>query len=184
MSDFNIQVKVRNARLLRAIRSKAESPAEFSRLSGVNQTALSAFLTMRHSPMTKSGEWSAPAVKICEFLGCLPEEIWPKHMERFLLKKAETEIELSAAEIEAITAGAADRIQQRELLGRWVAKSGLVERDIQVLSLRVEGATYEECAKEIGTSKERVRQREMRALRRLREMARRDGVRTYLETIE
>jgi DNA-binding CsgD family transcriptional regulator/lambda repressor-like predicted transcriptional regulator len=183
VSDFNIQVKVRNARLLRAIRAHSGTAAEFSRASGVNQTAISALLSMRLSPLTKAGEWTTTVHDICTHLGCMPEEIWPKHMERVLLKRAETEIELSSAEVEAITEGAADRQQQREMLARWIGKSGLVDRDVEVLALRIEGATLEECAQEVGTTRERIRQREMRALRRLREMARRDGIRTFTDVV-
>jgi lambda repressor-like predicted transcriptional regulator len=182
VSDFNIQVKVRNARLLRAIRAKAETAAEFSRLAGIEQNALSGLLTMRLSPMRKSGEWTTAAMRICEFVGCMPEEIWPKHMERFLLKKAETEIELSAAEVEAIAEGSENQIQQRAMLERWIAKSGIAQRDIVLLQMRTDGATYEDCAKEFSVSRERVRQREVRAMRKIRTVANRDGIKTFLDT--
>ena len=183
MSDFNIQIKVRNARLLRAIRSKAGTAAEFARMSGISQQSLSALLTMRLSPIRQDGEWTSTVLRICEWLGVMPEQIWPAHMEKVLLKRAETEIELSAAQVEAITNGADNAVEQRELLARWISKANLVPRDVEVLMLRNDGLTMEEVAQIVGTTRERIRQRELRAQRRIRAAAQRDGYRTFTEVV-
>jgi transcriptional regulator with XRE-family HTH domain len=183
MSDFNIQIKVRNARLLRAIRAKAGTAAEFARLSGVSQTALSALLTMRLSPLKANGEWSATVQRICEWLGAMPEDIWPAHMERVLLKRAETEIELTSEQVLSITDGADNSLEQRELLARWVSKANIVPRDLEVLMMRNNGLTLEEVAQAVGTTRERIRQREMRAQRRIRDAARRDGYTSIAEVL-
>jgi transcriptional regulator with XRE-family HTH domain len=183
MSDFNVQIKIRNARLLRAIRAKSGTTAEFSRLSGVHKQALSGLLTMRISPIRANGSWSQTALRVCGWLGVMPEEIWPAHMERVLLKRAETEIELSSEQVMAITAGADNAAEQRELLARWVSKANLTDRHLQVLMMRNDGLTYQEVAKEVGLSAERVRQVEWQAQNKVRRAAMFDGYKSLTQVL-
>ena len=173
MSDFNIQIKVRNGRLLRAIRTVADTAAEFSRLSGVSQTTLSALLTMRLAPMRQDGTWTPAATEIASYVGKTPEEIWPAHMERLLLKKAEAEIELSAADVLSIAGDSEGATIQKQLLERWATT--LTPKQIEIIGRRTSGETYEEISKDYGVTRERIRQQEFRAYVKMRKAARVDG---------
>jgi RNA polymerase sigma factor (sigma-70 family) len=181
MNDFNIQIKVRNARLLRAIRSVSDSAADFSRLSGVSQTVISALLTMKLSPMRKDGTWTVPATEIASYVGMTPEEIWPAHMERLLLKRAEAEIEFSAADVLAIAGDGENATIQRQLLERWAA--ALTPKQIEIIGRRNAGETYEEISKDFGVTRERIRQQEFRAIYKMRKAARVDGIESMTQVL-
>lgn len=180
MSDFIVQVKIRNARLLKAVRATSDSGADFARKCGVSQTVLSGLLTMKITPLLKDGQWSEHAQKICSFLGVDPAEIWPAHMERVLLKRAESEIELSTADVVAI-AGGDDTTMQRDLLQRFSKR--LTDREIHVIGRRTAGDPYEDVARDLGVGRERIRQIEFRAYSKMRKQAAVLGIKSYEDTV-
>lgn len=177
MSDFNVKITVRNARLLRAIRERADSVAEFCRTYGLQYPRVSALVAMNAAPVRQDGTLTATAVEVLSALGCEAEEIWPRHMERLKLKRATAEIELSADQVAAIASDEGDpvkRAMQRQMIGKW-AKS-LSPAEAEIVARRVSGETYEEVAKSFGVTRERIRQREQRGLRKMRMQATRSGV--------
>jgi lambda repressor-like predicted transcriptional regulator len=180
MSDFNIKVTVRNAHLLRAIRAKFDSAAEFSRASGIGQSHLSALITMRESPLLKNGFPSPVADLICDFLGKNFEELWPGKMAEMRRKKASHEVEMSIAEVEQL-ADPMNRARQRKMLSGWAGV--LRPRELQAITLRIEGATIDEGGAALGVSRERFRQIEAQALRKMRRAALLQGVRQLEDVI-
>lgn len=176
MSDFNVSVQVRNARLLRMIREKFGSNAELSRVSGVSASQISGLLTMRQSAFREDGSLRDCVADLLSALGCTPEEIWPEHMARIKLRKSRAEFEMDSAEVEEILIGgdASARASQRNLIGRWAEV--LRPREIEVIGLRQSGLTYREVGSEMNFGPERVRQIELRAYKKMRRRALRDGV--------
>jgi lambda repressor-like predicted transcriptional regulator len=179
MSDFNLQITVRNARLLRAIRDAFGSNAELSRASGVHQQAISALLTMRVSPFRRDGELTAPAEAIVSALGVPPEDLWPQHIARLKAKKARVEVEMDAAEFAAIASDADPEkaAMYRLAISRW--SRNLRDREVTALAVHHSGGRLEDVAQAVGASRERARQIVAKAERKIRQAAQRDGVRAW-----
>ena len=178
-ADFNIKVTVRNARLLRAVRSQYGTAAEFCRATGASPTQVAAIMTMRASPLKKDGRLTATAEIIVSALGIPADDLWPKHIERLKAKKATVEIEMDAATFAAIARDDPEQIAiYRHAISRW--SSALSDREKTALALRHSGATYDDVAKAIGgVTKERARQIEHRAYRKMKKAALSDGVREW-----
>ena len=181
MGDFNIQIKVRNGRLLRAIRNVSDSTADFCRKSGVGQTQISALLTMKQSPLNKAGEWREIAHAICSYVGCELDQLWPQHMQRMMLKKSEAEIDLSAAEVFEIAGSGEQDVINRQLLAHF--SKNLTPRQIECVGRRQRGETFEQIAADFGVTRERVRQLELKGLSKMRRMAMAKGYNTLTDVL-
>lgn len=179
MSDINIKLTARNAHLLRAILEKHESIAEFCRAYGLCYSRVSALLTFRDAPFRANGDLTTLAENICSATGRYPSELWPRDVARMKLKKSSAEIEISTAEAMAICGSAESGVIQREFLARWLSK--LNPREIEAIGVIQSGGTYEDCAKTLDVSRERARQIQIKALRKLRIAAARDGVNSAIE---
>ena len=86
MSDFNLKVTVRNARLLDAIREVYGSAAELSRQMGESQSAVGNLVTMRTKPYNDKG-WTRLAQDVSAMLSKRPEDLWPAHLREVQLQK-------------------------------------------------------------------------------------------------
>ena len=177
MGDFSIKIGVRNAHILRRIKEK--SIAEFCRKHDLRQSAIAGLITFRISPFLKTGELTMLADQLCVALRCIPEDLWPRQIERLKLKRSTMTVELSTVEMQAICGDAESRVVQRELLAQWAAK--LSPRQIKIIGMRQSGATYEECAKEFGVARGRAQQIEAAALRKMRGAAKRSGIKSLAD---
>jgi transcriptional regulator with XRE-family HTH domain len=182
MSDFNLQITVRNARLLRAIRAQYGSSADMCRATGISQTTLSALLTMRAKPFRADGGLTSTAEAVVSALGIPAEELWPSHIARLQAKRATVEVEMDAPTFAAIADSDPERqAMMRQALARW--SCDLTERDRNVLAIRFSGGLLDDAAKELGVTRERIRQIETRAMRKMMKRARIDGVRRFSEVV-
>jgi DNA-directed RNA polymerase sigma subunit (sigma70/sigma32) len=176
MSDLNLNVTVRNARLLRAIRAKFGTTAELCRASGASQTAVSALLTMRESPFRQDGSLTSTAEMVVSALGIPADELWPAHIARLKAKRATVEVEIDVDAFAAIADDNPERAyMRRQMIARW--SENVNPRDMEVLALRADGASLDEAGAQFGVTRERIRQMELRAHRVMRKAALRDGVR-------
>jgi lambda repressor-like predicted transcriptional regulator len=178
--DFNLQITVRNARLLAAIRERFGSAAEMCRAAGISQSSLSALLTMRAAPFRADGSLTSPAEQVVSALGIPADDLWPSHIARLRAKKARVEIEMDAPAFAAITADA-DPEQTaiyRQAIGRW--SRNLTERERTALAVHHSGGTFDDVGAAIGgVTRERARQIVVKAERKMRKCARIDGVRDW-----
>ena len=179
MSDFNLQVTVRNAHILRRIRAQYGSNAEMCRETGLAPNQVSSLLTMREQPFRKDGTLTSAAEGLCSALGATPSELWPKEMANIKARRARYEIELTQAKAMAIAGSPETQVMQRQLLEKWM--QNVNPADLEVLAMSQSGMTLDEIGREMGRSRERVRQRIAKAERRIREAAYRDGVKAYHE---
>jgi RNA polymerase sigma factor (sigma-70 family) len=119
---------------------------------------------------------------LCVFLNRLPDELWSEEQRYPLLTNA-AEIELSAVNIHELLASPSDCADPLSLLEKKQAAQAvdalldtLTPREAEVLRLRhgIDGEpmNLEEMAKAKGCSRERIRQIEAKALRKLRAPAR------------
>jgi transcriptional regulator with XRE-family HTH domain len=179
MSDFNIKITVRNARLLRAIRGKYDSAAELARDAGVSQTQVSALVTMRAQPFRKDGSLTTAAEGIVSALGVPADDLWPQHIARLKANRAQVEIEMDADQFAAIASDNPEKTAiYRQAITRWSRQ--LTERERTALSIHHSGGTFDDVAKQIGgVTRERARQIILRGERRIRKLALHDGVREW-----
>jgi len=174
MSDFIVSIKVRNGRLLRAIRSKYGTPSEMARKTGISAKQLSGYLTMRLSPVRKAGDWSKGAFDISSALAIEPEELWPWHIARLKLARNEVEIDMTVEDVAQITNGT-EYMNAQRTLARWAAE--IPDRKIKAAIMISGGATFDEVRSEVGSvTRERARQIALSGLRKFRQAAYRDGV--------
>jgi RNA polymerase sigma factor (sigma-70 family) len=184
MTDYRVQIKVRNARLLRAIEKAGHQPGQiFAREVGISYTGhLLPYLNLKRTPFDENGDLRPCAEMLCVFLNRLPDELWSEEQRYPLLTNA-AEIELSAASVHELLASPSDCADPLSLLEKKQAAQAvdalldtLTPREAEVLRLRhgIDGEpmNLEEMAKAKGCSRERIRQIEAKALRKLRAPAR------------
>ena len=188
--DYRVTVKVRNNRLLEAIEASGHACGlKFAKLAGVSYQSLWQLVAMTLSPQTPSGEWRAPVLKLADFLGVLPDEIFTdSHLIALADNKAE--FKMDAAEIELLTGAREvpaleEKVQAEELRGKMrEALATLPGRTRQILEARfglngAEPKMLKELAKEWGLSVDRVRQIEAKGLQFLRNPKRSHELRDF-----
>ncbi len=178
MKDFSIKVTVRSARILAAVEKKFGTQTEMSRRTGLSTQHINVFVTMRVAPVGPNG-WTEMAEKFASALGVYPSDIWPEHLREVRLKSATAEMSLDVAEVMAISGDSGPDVQLNMKLLIAEAARALTERELYVVTTRSDGATLEDLANEFGVGRERVRQIEARAHRKMRTGLRRIGVESY-----
>lgn len=167
--DFNVEIKVRNGRLLSAIRRKFGTMSEMCRQTNISINRVSSLVTMRSVPLKKNGEPTSAALNIAAALGMDFEDLWPKHMEKMKRKKASFEIEMSAEEVQSIPQymNGESLIDYREAITAIQERLSPRERD--VIRWRFEeNLTLDDIGRMLGVGRERIRQIEAKAFRKMK----------------
>jgi RNA polymerase sigma factor (sigma-70 family) len=188
MTDYRVQIKVRNARLLRAIEQAGHQPGQiFAGKVGISYTGhLLPYINLKRTPFDENGDLRPCAEMLCVFLNRLPDELWSEE-HRYPLVTNAVEIELSATSVYELLSRPASCADPSSLLEKKQAVQAvdalletLTPREAEVLRLRhgIDGEpmNLEEMAKAKGCSRERIRQIEAKALRKLRAPARRTAL--------
>lgn len=187
MKDYRVTVKVRNNRILKAIEDSGGAPgAKWCQENGLSYGAVNMLINMTESPITSYGELRQVAQRLCDVTNKLPEDLW-SNQQLYPLEKNFSEMEMDNHQIESLihnndqpfgvyTAlydsdvdhpAIIDQEQTSELIN--IALEALTPMQTKVIRMRFfDDLTLEEIADQIGVSKERVRQIEQKALRRLR----------------
>lgn len=180
MKDYRLTIKVRNNRILRAIEAVGGIPGgKWCEANGLTYTVINQFINMTLSPLAKNGAMYPDAARLCDVLGKLPEELWSNE-QLYPLERNFSEMEMDHAEVIALLPpehqsylpdfSNLEQEQTRKLIADALSK--LPKRQRQIIQLRyTEELTFEECGNRLGISKERVRQLEAIALRKLRRPA-------------
>lgn len=170
--DFSVKITVRNGRLLRAIRAQYGTTAEMCRKCNISHTSVAALLTMKKSPVTASGDWGKAAYDISSALRIEPEILWPAHIAKLKLARNEAEIDMSMDDVQDMLQPA--RFAAMKAIAHWA--KGIPDASMRALVMHSEGATLAEIGSALGVSRERVRQRIVKAERRIRARAAQQGV--------
>jgi hypothetical protein len=184
--DFNIQVKVRNARLLNAIRKKFGTPASMARAANINPSNISDLLNFKILPFKKNGDegLTVAAQKISKALKMSAVQLWPNQIAQLKTQKSTAELELDTRQAMGLAYdGPEQQAIYKQMVTRWT--DGLLPREKTVLTLRSCGYTLDDIRVLIGNvSRERVRGIEYNALEKMKFRAKRDGVKSFTDIVE
>jgi RNA polymerase sigma factor (sigma-70 family) len=185
---YRVKVTVRNNKLLEAIEQAGYSTcADFCRASGLGQSDVGQMIGMKTAPLLKSGEFSALAMALMEVLGAAPGDLWSDEQLTLKLKRNTAERAIDREEALALMRHSGELFEQATPLENALrdertalckkALEMLTPREQELLELRFgfdgsDGNTLDELAEAFGVTRERIRQLEARALRKLRHPAR------------
>ena len=179
MTDFAVKVTVRNARILRAMKAQGfDSNADLARFIGTDAGRVGELLNFKRKPIA-NGDWSSLAMDISSALRTEPEHLWPHHLRDLLTARNSVEAEIDAEQLAQIAAPCSLEID-KPLLAKLISVVTHPRRRAMIearFGLNGEPEqTLEEIAKDHNVTRERVRQVEAKAIRQMREKARRMGI--------
>lgn len=191
-ADYRLTVKIRNNLLLEAMEKAGfKSGLLFAKAVGISAQSYYELVNMVEEPQYANGRWRYAALKLAEFLGVLPEEIFSDaHMRAVLKSKVDLKMDGSMANrllagIERAPLALEDQVAHRELADVMAdVVSDLKDDEQRVIRARFgigqEEETLDEVARSRGVTRERIRQIEAKALRKLRHPARSSKLRGFL----
>jgi RNA polymerase sigma factor (sigma-70 family) len=194
MKDIEIQVRLFNNRLRELARQAKANQITITALCkdiGITVQDWYAFASLRKSPLKKlrgqhsdpaggHSAWRKPALKIAEYFGVLPDELWPESTRK--LREREKSFFYDAHELGSLSAATPlaylpdDPVEEHELQ-RDVreALSCLTPRERLVIEMRFGLGEYEgqyhlleDVGHALDVTRERVRQIEAKAFRKFR----------------
>ena len=177
MKDYRLTIKVRNNRLLKAIEATGGTPGgKWCAANGLGYARVNDLVNMTSSPLTSEGALHRDAARLCEVLGKLPEDLWSNE-QLYPLERNFSEMEMDHAQVVALLPqeqqsylpdfSEFEREQTKALVSKVV--STLTPREQDVIRMRFEDELLlDECASRLGVTRERVRQIEQKALRKMR----------------
>lgn len=189
MEEFNLKVTVRNNLVLTAITNSGYTNlAKFAKDNRLSLGLLYDTINLKRPPMLQTGEFSPFAMKLMETLGACPTDLWTNEQLTMKLKRNTSYRELGTEELQKCLQSSARSLigldyceqeaeeQEAEEIIEGMVDS-LTPREARVLRLRfgLDGEdehTLEEIAEKIGFTRERVRQVEAKALRKMRNPSR------------
>lgn len=176
-SDYIIQVKVKNGPMLRAMRRWGFMTASsLSEATGVSVGTIGNFMNLQLVPITRTGDWRQPIIKIADVLKTMPQDLFPpQHIEK-ALEKNTGEVEASLAEVLTLAGHGAS--PEDKLLADGASEvishalDSLTPREREIICRRYglsgDPEQLEPIAQDLGVAKQRVHQLEAKALRKLR----------------
>lgn len=189
--EFEVTIKIRNNLLKSRRLSLGMGLVEFAEHAGVSPSSYCALEGLRMAPVCgrrfgKPGlVWRESVKRLAEFHRCLPEDLFPDSVLAVTCPEVVKEIGASelcpllgsqqAECVMALPAPDPETALESEEMGRLLAGAldELSYREREVVRKRFdEGLTYDEIGKEQGVVRERIRQIESKALRKLREKGR------------
>lgn len=189
MSDYRVKVSVSNARIRRAMEEAGyTSVLQMCKTKNLPIGDTFELVNMKASPLTKKGEWRKCVLSLADALYSLPDDLFSERQKVVVLRTSTGTKDITEAELVRIgeqyvwdnrledmrenTAINQIAHEEAEDLMKQVLGTSLTPREEKVLKLRygTEGITptYSEIAKELDVTTERVRQIELKALRKLR----------------
>ena len=185
MSDYRLRLTVRNARLLRAIEAAGHRPGEtFAAVAGIDYgKSLLPYLNLTRSPIGRDGLLRECAWSLCDYLGASPGELWSDEQLTPLASNV-VQKDLNYEQMRSLSGPVADgdvdpqSLAAQSRAARLLLDSldDLTHKEAVVIRCRfgigAHEMTLEEVGDQLGTTRERVRQIEMKALKKLRHPSR------------
>lgn len=194
--EYRVDVKVRNNLFLSKMEHEGfESLNQFCRLHKINYYSMLNIVNFKIPPLRSDGSWINIISKAAEILQCSPEDFFTETQLHLILKSNKRQILIQEAELKYML----ENNQEQKLLEDIVledqgnqsiyeALESLTQREQIVIKSRFGleggiGETLEDIAEELDVSRERVRQIEKNALRKLRHPARCDKMKEVFSNL-
>jgi len=201
VKDYNVTIRVKNNKLLKAMRQAGYSTvADFSRACGIPPGTIGLYLNLKRAAMRygKQGnakidaeaEFRPTAIKMAEHLNVSPFDLFPFKFLEGHLEKNTVEREYAEEEVQYLMDNSEDNPEQL-LLSQ--DRDAILSKTLRTLTPREERiirsrfglggvgeSTLDDLAKEFGVTKERIRQMESKALRKLKHPKRSQELRNHL----
>ena len=192
MSDYRVKISVSNARIRRAMQAAGyTSVLQMCRVKNLSIGATFDLVNMKASPLNQKGEWRKCVLDLADALYCLPNDLFSERQKVLVLKSATGTKDVTEAELTRISEQHVwdNRIEdmqdnegireiaheQTEDLLKATMDACLTNREKMVLSARngLLGTerSLDEVAKALDVSRERIRQIEAKAIRKLQAQA-------------
>lgn len=184
MEEYRIDLKVRNNVILRKIEGSGYATVgEFCRVNEITKytSSLGSIIAMKESPLTKKGDFKKVIIDVAELLECAPYDLFTETQFHIILKTNKRSLQVNEAEMKFMLQNQneqklLDSVIEQDQLEKFTDKTldKLRPREKKVIQMRfglgeyTYSHTLEEIGNEIGTQRERVRQIETKALRKLR----------------
>lgn len=182
MEEYRVEMRVKNNLILSKIEEVGfESIAAFSKASGICLTTIHNLCNLKTSAVTFEGKYRKVVNELCDFLNCSVEELFSAaqmdmalstNRRSFQVKEAEMKFMLEQTEPQKLLEDCY-LVDQRENAVSEVLKN-LPMREKRIIEMRMglgeykDMMTLEQCAESEGCTRERIRQIEAKALRRMR----------------
>lgn len=179
--DIRVVMGFKNNLILSVMENRGyKTVAELSRASGIAHTQLGDVINMKEVPTTKIGAWRTTVVKLANFFGCLPEDLFSEFQRENKLEKNRTHAEIHFGEIQAMLADQnavlldpsvlAEKENVRKVIGQAIDTLPKRFQTVIRASFGIDEPEMSptELAKKMGISKTRVWQMQQKALRLLR----------------
>jgi DNA-directed RNA polymerase sigma subunit (sigma70/sigma32) len=98
--DFDVTVKLRNNHLVAYREGFGWTAPEFAERMGVSYATYILFESMKTNPVNTRGEWRPAALKIAEFMGSSPDEIWPEVIQ--MVQNSSVNLKVTKEQIAAV----------------------------------------------------------------------------------
>ena len=195
MSDYSVEIKIKNGRVLRLMRlAGLNTVADLSRLSGVSQTTIGQVINLKISPMNNlTGTWKLVVSKLSDALNCMPDDMFSARQRTSFMASNKRSIEMSEAEVDLLMDSREQALLPDDAVFATECKDRisailddvLTPRQAVVVKSRFgfdqEGEkTLDELCAALGVGRERVRQIEIVAMRKLNYAKNKDRLRGFL----
>ncbi len=173
--DFEINIRIKNARLVNKIKGLGyKTVRDFSLAVGLSYQAVLSCLSLKTTVYDKKFNLRPIAEKLSEIFKCqatdlFPESVWYEAMKTTVASVQMTENEIRRA-FPSLNYGDINLLEENIDFERTMklSKSVLKDRYHKVVELRSQGMTYEEVGAEMEVTRERIRQMEDKAHRKIR----------------
>ena len=206
VNEYRIKFSIRNNLILTAIENAGyKNVSAFCRAVGIPSTALTNLIGLKEPPINQNGEFSSAAKRLMEELCMLPTELWTAEQLYLKLRSNTATKDISAEGMRAALGMASEDVLQilgtndapdegvfKQELKDVVAETldSLTDREASVLRMRFgigcQEHTLEEVAKRFKVTRERIRQMENKAIRKLKHPSRNDKLKGFVrpESVE
>lgn len=197
-SEYRIDLKVRNNIILYKLEKAGyKTLGEVCRLNGMMKyvSSLGDIISMKSSPLDSKGEFKKCVTWISDILGCAEVDLFTDIQMNTVLKTNKKYIAVNEAEMKYMLKNSEQKnklleeiIQDGQMLNNLNKElQTLTPREQKIINMRFglgeysRDHTLEECGKEFNINRERVRQIEAKALRKLRHPSRSDNLRDFIQ---
>jgi RNA polymerase sigma factor (sigma-70 family) len=177
MKDYNLTIKVRNNKLLKMMESNGiYSALKLSKISGISYSIVMGCMNLRTCAYDESMGMHPHYVRLCDFFKCEVIDICPQDNLMIPLEFNKAEVEIDSEEMQLLSSDSNAMLEtlmlERDRDSVLSSLEGLREREKRIIMSRFgidgEEKNLEQVAKDEGVTRERIRQIEAKALRKLR----------------